>query len=98
MQLRDNIGDRVAHSGDFSQASLRNQLLKRLRQRHQIFRCPRVSTRSVRIPAPKCRALAEFVEQFRNFRCSKGRHWVNQGRSDCLLTPESGVGAAGAPT
>ena len=77
MQLRDNVGDRITDARDLPQAILRDQLFERGRQGHQVLSRARVGTRTVGISASECRALPEFVEQLRNFRCSKRRHrWL----------------------
>jgi hypothetical protein len=83
MQLCDNVGNRVAHAGDFLQAILGDYVLQRLRQSHEVFGRSRVGPRAIRISASECRPLPEFFEQPRNFRCSKRRHRQSQQMAAC---------------
>ena len=96
MQIRDNIGDRVAHSGDFLQPTLRN-------------RSPSGSVIASDFPLPRVHAIGTDSRPARPFaariraavsqlQVQQERHGVNQERSDCVLTPESRVGAAGVST
>jgi hypothetical protein len=102
MQRRDDVSDRLAHPGNFAQAIFRHDLVKRFRQRNQVFGCAQISAGAIAISAAQGDPLAELDQQARDFRCAQmcrqNLQTINVLRLDWFDSGTWPPGLAGTPS